>query len=35
VEPMNGASDIATVAESIDEHADEVVGESVGVTEKE
>ena len=31
---MNGAPDVAAVAESVDESADEVVGESVGVAEE-
>jgi len=35
MEPVNGAPDVAAVAESVDEHADEVVGESVGVVERE
>jgi len=34
VEPVNGAPDIAAVAESVDESADEEVGEFVGVAQE-
>ena len=35
MELVNGAPDVAAVAESVDEHANEVVRESVGVAKRE